>query len=95
MTPEMRRWISNALSRARAATSLEEVHALAATLEVEADEQVSQARTCSTCRHRGTVTEYRLQSCLHPESPITALNRRWVNKWGCLLWEQADPKEPA
>jgi hypothetical protein len=50
---------------------------------------------CVTCRHRGAVGEYQIQCCTNESSPVTVLERRWVDKWGCLLWEQAETKEPA
>jgi hypothetical protein len=55
---------------------------------------LSQERTCSTCKHlrelRGPNT---LQLCLNPQSAALNLSPECVNSWGCLLWEQADPKE--
>lgn len=91
MTPEMRRFVSDALRRARAATSLDEVYALADILEAEADEQVSQERTCSTCVSLGS--DAGAAVCTNADAPVGEMSSRHAETFGCLLWQQAETKE--
>jgi hypothetical protein len=57
---------------------------------------LSQERTCSTCQHlRELKRADTLQLCLHPQSAAFNLSSETIGTWGCLLWEQADPKESA
>jgi hypothetical protein len=60
---------------------------------------LSQERTCSTCRHLewAKIENYagRSPECGHLHSAVLTLAVEAIDSWGCLLWEQADPKEPA
>jgi hypothetical protein len=57
---------------------------------------LSQGRTCSTCRHfERTAGPIIWKVCQHPDSPLRELGTQRPETFGCLLWEQADPKEPA
>jgi hypothetical protein len=60
---------------------------------------LSQERTCSTCKW---LKEHAIENyagkglhCDHIGSAAYELERDCVKSWGCLLWEQADPKEGA
>jgi hypothetical protein len=58
---------------------------------------LSQERTCSTCQHLEwyPIENYAGQSpeCGHLHSAALNLAVEAIGCWGCLLWEQADPKE--
>jgi hypothetical protein len=54
---------------------------------------LSQERACSTCKwcHRSEGEIF----CDHSGSGALELSSPQIDTWGCLLWEQADPKESA
>ena len=55
---------------------------------------LSQERTCSTCRHLDYADVGRERPvCQHRDSPLRHLGTVRPEAFGCLLWEQADPRE--
>jgi hypothetical protein len=76
-----------------------DVHLLRRTAATAA-KALSQERTCSTCRHMfiyaGLIdVDEQVPTCSHPHSPVRDYGDVSIEQFGCLLWEQADPKEPA
>jgi hypothetical protein len=56
---------------------------------------LSQERTCSTCRFLDYADVWRERPvCQHRDSPLRHLGTVRPEAFGCLLWEQSDPKEP-
>ena len=57
---------------------------------------LSQERTCSTCRFLDYAdVGGERPVCQHRDSPLRHLGTVRPEAFGCLLWEQADHKEPA
>jgi hypothetical protein len=69
---------------------------------LQAADLLSQERTCSTCRHGKVrpMAGYDPIVCFaewsgRPGRAAPTFDRRVTADYGCLLWEQADPKERA